>query len=181
MIIEDGALRYGNRLFVPNDEELKKEILSEAHHSPYSIHPGSTKMFRDLSKHYWWIGMRKDIANFVEHCLTCQRVKAEHQHPSGLLKPLTIPEWKWEHIGMDFVLGLPRTQEGYNSIWVIIDRLTKSAHFLPVKRTFSMDQYAELYISEIVRLHGVPLSIVSDRDPKFPSTFWKSLHKAMGT
>ena len=125
--------------------------------------------------------MRKDIANFVEHCLTCQRVKAEHQRPSGLLKPLTIPEWKWEHIGMDFVLGLPRTQEGYNSIWVIIDRLTKSAHFLLVKRTLNMDQYAELYISEIVRLHGVPLSIVSDRDPKFPSTFWKSLHKAMGT
>ena len=83
--------------------------------------------------------MRKDIANFVEHCLTCQRVKAEHQHPSGLLKPLTIPEWKWEHIGMDFVLGLPKTQEGYNSIWVIIDCLTNSAYFLLDKRTFGLD------------------------------------------
>ena len=124
--------------------------------------------------------MRKDITKFVEHCLTCQRVKAEHQRLSGLLKPLTIPEWKWEHICMDFVLGLPRTQKRYNSIWVIIDRLTKSAHFLPLKRTLNMDQYAELYISEIVRLHGVPLSIVSDRDLKFIYTFWKSLHKAIG-
>ena len=102
VITEDGAVRYGNQLFVPNKEELKKEILSEAHHSPYSIHLGSTNMFRDLSKHYWWIGMRKDIANFIEHCLTCRRVKAEHQRPSGLLKSLTILEWKWEHIVIDF-------------------------------------------------------------------------------
>ena len=181
MITEDGALRYGSRLFVPDNKELKKEILSEAHCTPYSVHPGNTKMYRDLSTHYWWIGMRKDVAEFVEHCLTCQQVKAEHQRPSGLLKPLMIPEWKWKRITMDFVLGLPKTQKGFNSIWVIVDRLTKSAHFLPVKKTFSMDQYANLYVSEIVRLHGVPLSIVSDRDPKFTSAFWKSLHKAMGT
>ncbi|KAL5550293.1 hypothetical protein UlMin_000469 [Ulmus minor] len=107
--------------------------------------------------------------------------KAEHQRPSGLLQPLMIPEWKWEHISMDFVMGLPKTLKGYNSIWVIVDRLTKSAHFLPVKNTYKMEQYAKLYVQEIVRLHGIPLSIVSDRDPKFTSTFWKSLHKAMGT
>ncbi|KAL5559712.1 hypothetical protein UlMin_035923 [Ulmus minor] len=107
--------------------------------------------------------------------------KAEHQRPSGLLQPLMIPEWKWEHISMDFVMGLPKTLKGYNSIWVIVDRLTKSAHFLPVKNTYKMEQYAKLYVQEIVRLHGIPLSIVSDRDPKFTSTFWKSLYKAMGT
>ena len=92
-----------------------------------------------------------------------------------------IPEWKWEHISTDFVMGLLKTLKGYNSIWVIVDRLTKSAHFLPVKNTYKMEQYAKLYVQEIVRLHGIPLSIVSDRDPKFTSTFWKSLHKAMGT
>lgn len=94
---------------------------------------------------------------------------------------MPIPELKWEHITMYFVVGLPRTQKGYNSIWVIVDRLTKSSHFLPVKTTYSMNQYAEDYIKEIVRLHGIPVSIVSDRDPKFTSAFWKSLHQAMGT
>ena len=155
--------------------------MSEAHDTPYSVHHGGTKLYRDLREHYWWIGMSRDVAEYVQHCLTCQQVKAEHQRPSGLLQPLMIPEWKWEHISMDFVMGLPKTLKGYNSIWVIVDRLTKSAHFLPVKNTYKMEQYAKLYVQEIVRLHGIPLSIVSDRDPKFTSTFWKSLHKAMGT
>ncbi|XP_073046111.1 uncharacterized protein [Primulina eburnea] len=108
-------------------------------------------------------------------------VKIEHQRPAGTLLSLPIPQWKWEHITMDFVTGLPRVRRGFNSIWVIVDRLTKSAHFLPVKTTYSMNQYAEDYIAEIVRLHGVPVSIVSDRDPRFTSEFWKSLHRAMGS
>ncbi|XP_073317257.1 uncharacterized protein [Primulina huaijiensis] len=112
---------------------------------------------------------------------TKDQVKIEHQRPAGTLLSLSIPQWKWEHITMDFVTGLPRTQKVFNSIWVIVDRLTKSAHFLPVKMTYSMNQYAEEYIAEIVRLHGVPVSIVSDRDPRFTSEFWKSLHRAMGT
>ena len=125
--------------------------------------------------------MRRDIAHFVEQCLTCQQVKAEHQRPSGLLKPLLVPIWKWEHITMDFVVGLPQTLRGLNAIWVIVDRLTKSTHFLPIKTTYTLDQLAQLYIDEIVRLHGVPVSIVSDRDPRFTSMFWKSLHGALGT
>ncbi|XP_073033835.1 uncharacterized protein [Primulina eburnea] len=108
-------------------------------------------------------------------------VKIEHQRPAGTLQSLPIPQWKWEHITMDFVTGLPRTPKGYNSIWVIVDRLTKSAHFLPVKTTFIMNQYAEVYVAEIVRLHGIPVSIVSDRDPRFTSDLWKSLHRALGT
>ncbi|XP_073061749.1 uncharacterized protein [Primulina eburnea] len=107
------------------------------------------------------------------------KVKIEHQRPAGLLQSLPIPQWKWEHITMDFVVGLPRTQKGYNSIWVIVDRLTKSSHFLPVKTTYSMNQYADAYVQEIVRLHGIPVSIVSDRDPRFTSEFWKSLHRAL--
>ena len=115
--------------------------------------------------------MKRDIAKYVAEYQTCQQIKIEHQRPSGLLKPLLIPKWKWEHITMDFVLGLPRIQKEYNSIWVIVDRLTKSTHFLLVKSTYNMDQYAQQYIKEIVGLHGVPVLIVSDRDPKFTSTF----------
>lgn len=172
---------FNDRLCVPKTGNFLQEILFDAHATPYSIHPGSTKMYKDLQRHFWWPGMKKDVARFVSECLTCQQVKAEHQRPAGLLKPLPIPECKWEHITMDFVLGLPRTQRRYNSIWVIVDRLTKSAHFLPVKSTYTMTQYADDYIKEIVRLHGIPVSIVSDRDPKFTSAFWKSLHQAMGT
>ena len=97
--------------------------------------------------------------------------KIEHQKPRGLLQPLPIPMWKWEHITMDFIVGLPWTQKCHDAIWVVVDRLTKSAHFLAIKTTFNAEQLAELYIQEIVRLHGVPLSIVSDSDTKFSSKF----------
>uniref|UniRef100_A0A2N9GV60 RNA-directed DNA polymerase n=1 Tax=Fagus sylvatica TaxID=28930 RepID=A0A2N9GV60_FAGSY len=168
-------------LCVPNDPSIKKDILEEAHRSSYTIHPGSTKMYRDLRETFWWNNMKREIAQFVEQCLTCQQVKVEHQRPSGLLQSLSIPEWKWEHISMDFVSGLPRSPKGHDAIWVIVDRLTKSAHFIPIRMNFSLDQLAQLYIEEIVRLHGIPVSIVSDRDPRFTSRFWKSLHKALGT
>ena len=125
--------------------------------------------------------MKREIAEFVSQCLCRQQVKAEHQRPAGLLQPLSIPERKWEHISMDFVIGLPRTQKGMNSIWVIVDRFTKSAHFLPVKTTFNADRLAGLYMKEIVKLHGAPKSIVSDRDSKIVSRFWQSLQRALGT
>ena len=118
--------------------------------------------------------MKREVAGFVERCLTCQQVKAEHQRPSGLLQPLEIPEWKWENITMDFVIGLPPTQKGYDAIWVIVDQLTKSAHFLPIRIRYNLEKLAKLYIKEIVSRHGVPVSIVSDRDPRFTSIFWKS-------
>ncbi|KAJ4718964.1 Retrotransposon protein, putative, Ty3-gypsy subclass [Melia azedarach] len=178
---DDEMLVMGSRLCVPNDLELKKQILEEAHSSAYAMHPGSTKMYRNLREHYWWQGMKREIAEFVSRCLICQQIKAEHQRPAGLSQPLPIPEWKWEHITMDFVMGLPRTQRGHDSVWVIVDRLTKSAHFLPFKSTYSMDKMASLYVNEIVRLHGAPVSIVSDRDPRFTSRFWPSLQYAMGT
>ncbi|RVW60643.1 Transposon Ty3-G Gag-Pol polyprotein [Vitis vinifera] len=160
---------------------LRRELLEEAHCSKFTIHPGGTKMYKDLRQNYWWSGMKRDIAQFVAQCLVCQQVKAEHQRPAGSLQPLAIPEWKWEHITMDFVIGLPRTLGGNNAIWVIVDRLTKSAHFLPMKVNFSLDRLASLYVKEIVRMHGVPVSIVSDRDPRFTSRFWHSLQKALGT
>ncbi|KAI5337664.1 hypothetical protein L3X38_016935 [Prunus dulcis] len=128
----DGALMVGTRLYVPHDEALKREILEEAHSSAFAMHPGSTKMYHTLREHYWWPFMKKEIAEYVRKCLVCQQVKAERQRPSGLLQPLPIPEWKWEHLMMDFVFKLPRTQNKHDGVLVIVDRLTKSAHFLPI-------------------------------------------------
>lgn len=177
----DGLWRYQGRLCVPEGGELRQQILEEGHKSDFSIHPGTTKMYQDLKKMFWWPGMKKDIMKKVTSCLTCQKVKAEHQKPSGSLQPLSIPEWKWEGISMDFVSGLPRTITGHDAIWVIVDRLTKSAHFIAVNMTFPLEKLARIYVKEIVRLHGVPANIVSDRDPRFVSKFWGSLHEALGT
>ena len=109
--------------------ELKMEIMEEAHSSAYVMHLGSTKMYHTLREHYWWKGMKKEIAEFVSRCLTCQQVKAEHQKPAGKIQPLPIHVWKWDKITTDFVTGLPRTRRQHDAIWVIVDRLTKSAHF----------------------------------------------------
>jgi hypothetical protein len=118
---------------------------------------------------------------YVSLCDACQQVKAKHQRPAKLLLLLKIPEWKWVEIGMDFIIRLPRTQVGYDSIWVIRDRLTKVAHFIPVKTTYSGAKLVELYMSRIVCLHGVPKKIVSDRGSQFTSKFWEKLHESMNT
>ncbi|KAK2401008.1 hypothetical protein QL285_050644 [Trifolium repens] len=125
--------------------------------------------------------MKKDVAEYVASCLTCQKAKIEHQRPAGMLQSLDIPEWKWDSISMDFITGLPKTRRKHDSIWVIVDRLTKSAHFLPVRATDTAAKLTDIYIAEIVRLHGILSSIVSDRDPKFISHFWRTLHEALGT
>jgi hypothetical protein len=113
---EEGVLWYTGRICVPNVKELKDKILHEAYESAYSIHPGGNKMYHDLKATYWWYGMNRYIAEYIALCDTCQQVKAEHQRPVGLLQPLQVPEWKWEEIAMDFIVGLPRTQSGYDSI-----------------------------------------------------------------
>jgi len=177
----DGGLRLNNRLAVPHDPQLRREILDEAHRSRYTVHPGSTKMYKDLKRNFWWKNMRKDIANYVSRCFTCQQVKAEHQKPVGLLQPLPVPMWKWSEISIDFVVGLPKSKKGNDSIWVIVDRLTKSAHFLPVKTTFTADTLARIHISEVIRLHGIPDCIMSDRGSVFTTRFWRSLQEALGT
>ncbi|KAG8480712.1 hypothetical protein CXB51_025402 [Gossypium anomalum] len=178
---DDDCLRFKSRLCVPRNSELISTILNEAHCSRMSIHPGSTKMYNDLRRQFWWHGMKRDISDFVSKCLICQQVKAEHQVPTGLLQPIMIPEWKWDRVTMDFVSGLPLSESKKDAIWVVVDRLTKSAHFIPVRTDYSLDKLAELYVSQIVRLHGVPISIVSDRDPRFTSRFWKKLQEALGT
>jgi hypothetical protein len=138
-------------------------------------------MYKDLKTHYWWYGMKRDIAEYVSLCDTSQRVKAEHERPAGLLQPLKIPEWKWEEIRMDIIVGLPHTQAGYDSIWIIVDRLTTVAYFIPVKITYLGAKLTEFYMSRIVCLHGVPKKIVSDRGSQFTSKFWEKLHESMDT
>nr|CAH66033.1 H0515C11.9 [Oryza sativa] len=178
---EQETVWLGERICVPENKDLKDAILKEAHDTLYSIHPGSTKMYQDLKEKFWWASMKREIAEYGAVCDVCQRVKAEHQKPTGLLKPLKIPEWKWEEIGMDFITGLPRTTSGHDSIWVIVDRLTKVAHFIPVRTTYSGIRLAELYMARIVCLHGVPKKIVSDRGSQFISKFWKKLQEEMGS
>ena len=120
-------------------------------------------MYLDLRERFWWPSLKREIDGYTATCDVCQRVKAEHQRPEGLLQPLPIPDWKWDEVGMDFITGLPRTQSGYDSIWVVVDRLTKVAHFIPVKTTYTSAQLAKIYMSKIVCLHGVPRKVVSDR------------------
>jgi hypothetical protein len=138
-------------------------------------------MHHDLKSIYWWYGMKRAIAEYVTLCDNYQRVKAEHQRPAGLLQPLNIPKWKWEEINMDFIVGLPKTQSGYDSIWVIVDYLSKVAHFILIKTTYKGSKLAELYIARIVCLHGVPKKIVFDRGTQFTSKFWEKLHESMDT
>jgi hypothetical protein len=166
-----GILWFKDRLVVPKNFKLHHKIMDETHCSRYSIHPGTNKMYQDFKKSFSWIRMKREIVKYVSECDTCRRVKADHLRPTGNLQPLSIPERKWENICIDFIVGLPRTSRGYNSIWVIVDRLTKSAHFIPVSTTYKVRQYAELYISHIIRYHGISKTIVFDRASIFVARF----------
>ncbi|GJW45863.1 putative reverse transcriptase domain-containing protein [Tanacetum coccineum] len=177
----DRTLCLNNRSWIPCFGDLRALIMHESHKSKYSIHPGSDKMYQDLKKLYWWPNMKAEIATYVSKCLTCAKVKIEYQKPSGLLVQPEIPQWKWENITMDFVTKLPKTAAGQDTIWVIVDRLTKSAHFLPMREDDTLEKLTRQYLKEVVSRHGVPVSIISDRDGKFTSHFWKSLNKALGT
>ncbi|GKA94300.1 putative reverse transcriptase domain-containing protein [Tanacetum coccineum] len=174
-------------MLIENLKDLKKPrkektlIMHKSHKLKYSVHLGSDKMYQDMKQLYWWPNMKADIATYVSKCLTCLKVKSKHQKPYGLLVQPKIPQWKWDNITMDFVTQLLRTQGGNDSIWVIVDRLTKSAHFLPMRETDPIDKLARLYLKEVVMRHGIPVSIICDRDPRFVSNFWRSFQKAMGT
>ncbi|GKA07150.1 putative reverse transcriptase domain-containing protein [Tanacetum coccineum] len=147
--LEPGAgetLCLRNRSWIPCFGDLRALIMHESHKSKYSIHPRSEKMYQDLKKLYWWPNMKAEIATYISKCLTCAKFKAEYQKPSGLLVQLVIPVWKWENITIDFVTKLPKTSTGHDTIWVIVDRLTKSAHFLPMKENDSMEKFAHSQI-----------------------------------
>nr|GEX43080.1 putative reverse transcriptase domain-containing protein [Tanacetum cinerariifolium] len=177
----DGTLCLNGKSWLPCYGDLRTVIMHESHKSKYSIHPGFDKMYQDIKRLYWWPNMKADIATYVSKCLTCAKVKAKHQKPSGLLVQPKIPEWKWDNITMDFVTKLPKSSQGYDTIWVIADRLTKFAIFVPMRETDPIEKLARMYLKEVVTRHRIPVSIICDRDPRFTSNFWKSLLKALGT
>ncbi|GKD57456.1 retrotransposon protein, putative, ty3-gypsy subclass, partial [Tanacetum coccineum] len=144
-------------------------------------HLGKANVVADALSRKERPGMKRDIATYVSECLTCAKVKAEHQRPSGLLQQPQIPEWKWENITMDFITKLPRTRNGHDAIWVVVDRLTKSAHFLAIHKDYSTEKLAKLYTDEIVAHHGVLVSIISNCDAQFTSHLWQTFQKALGT
>nr|GEZ97281.1 putative reverse transcriptase domain-containing protein [Tanacetum cinerariifolium] len=177
----DGTLCLNGRSWLPCYDDLRSVIMHESHKSKYSIHPGSKKMYQDMKKLYWWLNMKVDIATYISKCLTCAKVKAEHQRPSGLLVQPAIPVWKWDNFTMDFDTKLSKSTQGFDTIWVIVDRLIKSAHFLPIRENDPMDKLARLYIDKIVTRHGTPVPIICDWDGRFTSNFWKTFQKVLGT
>ncbi|GKA57999.1 putative reverse transcriptase domain-containing protein [Tanacetum coccineum] len=177
---EDGGLYLAKIIWVPVYGNLRTLIMNEAHTTKYFVHPGADKMYYDLRDLYWWSGIKKDITLYVSKCLTCSKVKAEHQKPSGLLQQPKIPEWKWENVTMDFIAKLPRTSgeygcilerdvttsSGHDVIWVIVDRLTKSAYFLAIREDYKTERLARLYISEIIARHGTQLDLSTAYHPQ---------------
>ncbi|GJU62272.1 putative reverse transcriptase domain-containing protein [Tanacetum coccineum] len=178
---DDGESYFFDRIWIPSVGGVRKLIMDEAHTSRYSVHPGADKMYYDLRDLYWWPGMKRDIAEYVSRCLTCSKTKSEHQKPSGFLQQLEIPEWKWEKITMDFVTKLPKSSNGHDMIWVVVDRLTKSAYFLPIREDYKMEKLAKIYTNEIVARHGVPVLIISNRDGRFMSHLWQAFQEELGT
>nr|GEW54559.1 putative reverse transcriptase domain-containing protein [Tanacetum cinerariifolium] len=167
--------------WIPCIDDLRALIMHESHKSKYSIHPGSDKMYQDLKRLYWWPNMKAEIPTYVSKCLRCANVKIEYQKPSVLLVQPEIPQWKWEDITIDFVTKLAKTAAGQDTIWVIMDRLTKSAHFSPMRENDTLEKLTRQYLREVVSRHRVPVLIISDHDGRLTSHFWKSLNKALGT
>jgi hypothetical protein len=177
----EGTLWFKKRLVVRKKEELKKKILDEAHTLRYSIHPASTKMYYDLRQQFWWTRMKCEAARYVSECDTCRKVKTDYMKPGGLLQPLSIPKWKWGDISIDFIVGLPMAAHKFVSIWVIIDRLSRSIKFIPVNTNYNVQKYAAIYIARVLCLHRVPKTIISDRGAQFVASFWEQLHESLRT
>ncbi|GKB45347.1 putative reverse transcriptase domain-containing protein [Tanacetum coccineum] len=166
---DDGGIYFFDRIWIPSVGGVRKLIIYEAHTSRYSIHPGADKMYYDLRDLYWWPGMKRDIAEYVCRCLTCSKIKAEHQKPSGLLQQPKIPEWKWEKIIMDLVTKLHRSSSGYDAIWVIVDRLTKSAHFLPIREDYkrrSWQGFISMRLKQDMKVLGIKLHMSTAYHPE---------------
>jgi hypothetical protein len=172
--VQEGILRYRDKIYVPDSDELRIRILQQHHDHPSAGHPGRAKTFELLSRSYYWKGMNTDTRRYVQNCRTCGRTKPRHDRHQGLLQPLPIPERPWQDISIDFITHLPKSN-GFDAILVVVDRLTKMRHYIPCLMTDSAEEVARLFVREIYRLHGVPLSVVSDRDIRFVNSFWEHL------
>lgn len=169
-----------DKIVIPENSPVILQLLQEFHSTKLGGHSGSLRTHARLAQHFYWKNMRQDVAEFVKTCLICQKAKSDHTHPQGLLQPLPIPQRVWEEIAMDFIVALPNYR-GFTVILVVVDRLSKFGHFIPLRGDFTSETVATTFIQNIIKLHGVPISIVTDRDRVFLSKFWKSLFKAMGT
>ena len=170
-----------HRIYVPNVSEIRGKLLMEYHDIPLSGHVGIHKVYERLRRHWYWPKMKETVVDYVRSCSQCQQNKASNQKPIGLLKPLPIPEKRWQQVTIDLITQLPKTKNGNDAIVVFVDKLTKMVHYAPTTTNIDAVGMAKLFLHNIVRLHGVPESIVSDRDPRFTSNFWKSLWTQLGT
>ena len=177
--IRDGYLYHNQAICVVTG--LCTKVMSESHAPPYAGHRGIMSTTSALEGYFYWPSLRADIEKYVRECLVCQKVKFDRHKTLGLLHPLPIPDAPWESIAMDFITGLPRTQFGNDAIWTIIDRFSKQAHFLPVRKTIKPDHMAKIFLAQIFKHHGMPKSIVGDRDPRTTSLFWRAIFENMGT
>ena len=181
MTVKRGLIYHKLRLYVPDRTDLKTKIMRECHDAPLAAHRGISKTVELVLRNFYWPRMHREISDYVRSCVVCQSVKASNQAPAGLLQPLPIPDKKWQVISLDFIGPLKRSRQGNDSILVVVDKLTKQAHFIPCRTTQTAPELASLFMREVVRLHGVPDALVSDRDSKFTSKFWRSLWKLLGT
>ena len=169
------------RIVVPNDPTIKGQIMEELHSVPYAGHLGYQKMLKQIQKTFYWPDLTIEVRDYVLGCEVCQKEKSVSRVPAGLLEPLTLPEQKWADVSMDFVMGLPVSDEGHDGILTVVDRATKMVHLVPVKQTISASETAQVYWNNIGKLHGIIRSVVSDRDPRFVSRFWQELWRLLGT
>jgi len=177
--LQQGLILYNGRLFIVKNSDFKAQILQYLHSNPSAGHSGYHKTVQRAKSDFFWKGMRKDIKQLVRECTVCQESKSELIHPPGLLQPLPVPLQIWNDISMDFIEGLP-TSKGFNVILVVIDRLTKYGHFIALSHPYTTSIVAHLFFSNVVKLHGIPKTIVLDRDPIFTSTFWQELFRLQG-
>lgn len=178
--LRDGLLFFKGRLMLSKSSSLIQTLLAEFHDTPIGGHSGFTKTYKRLAGSFFWKGMKQHIMDYICRCDICQKNKYQAMSPAGLLQPIPIPELIWEEISMDFVSGLPKSH-GFEVIMVVVDRLSKYAHFLPLKHPYTAKSVADIFIREVVKLHGFPKSIISDRDPLFLSKFWKEMFRLQGT
>jgi len=179
-LMVDGLVKLKNRIYASYSNELKKLILREFHAKPYLGLLGYQNTLIAIKNFYRWLNLKKDVVEFVVRCLDGKQVKTECNHPTSLLQPILIPEWKWEVISMDFIIGLSRTSKQHDSILVVVNMLSKVTHFIALKSTNSASDVAQIFIGWIVRLHGVAKKIISDKDVKFTSKFWKTMFSCLG-